>query len=306
MLDHRKFVLGLVAASSILVTAFPASSDGVEGSMTTYVSPPAVTQTSPFFPTDGVTGSMTTMDQTIIPTISVTGSVTVIPTTPVTGSMTTMLTTTAPSAAPSVKAAYRDRLGDLLRDWLDQLEEVVDGHNDHKAKKRAVEKRQTADPMPTFTPDPPTHTADPMPTFTPDPPTHTADPMPTFTPDPPTHTADPMPTFTPDPPTHTADPMPTFTPDPPALSPDPMPTISPDPTKPPRYAATPSPVLFGLPEWWPLFVSNATQSVASRTSASPSAGFPTNTLPPSTGLAKKTTAPLMGAVAAAAGAYYLL
>ncbi|KAH0498287.1 hypothetical protein TgHK011_005545 [Trichoderma gracile] len=258
MLDHHAFVFGLVAASSSLVTAMPASSsDGVEGSMTTYF-------------------------QTIIPT------------TPVTGSMTTMLTSSAPTAAPSAKAAYRDRLGDLLRDWLDQLEEAV-GSDDHlKAKKRAVvEVRQTADPMPTFTPDPPTHTADPMPTFTPDPPTHTADPMPTFTPDPPTHTADPMPTFTPDPP---------------ALVPDPMPTIVPDPTtKPPRYAATPSPVLFGLPEWWPLFVSNATQSVASRTSASPSAGFPTNTLPPSTGMAKKTAAaPLVGAVMAAAGAYFLL
>ncbi|KAK1253617.1 hypothetical protein MKX07_001694 [Trichoderma sp. CBMAI-0711] len=240
MLDHHVFVFGLVAASSSLVTAIPTSSDGVEGSMTTYA-------------------------QTIIPT------------TPVTGSMTTMLTSSAPTAAPSAKAAYRDRLGDLLRDWLDQLEEAV-GVNDHlQDKKRAVvEVRQTADPMPTFTPDPPTHTADPMPTFTPDPPTHTADPMPTFTPDPP------------------------------ALVPDPMPTIHPDPTKPPRYAATPSPVLFGLPEWWPLFVSNATQSVASRTSASPSAGFPTNTLPPSTGMGKKTAAPLVGAIVAAAGAYYLL
>ncbi|KAL6873328.1 hypothetical protein HDV57DRAFT_524174 [Trichoderma longibrachiatum] len=294
MLNHNKIVFGLVAAGTSLVAAFPASSSAIEGSMTTYIAPPAVTETSPFFPGDGVEGSMTTLIQTIIPTTSVTGS------------MTTMLTTTAPTAAPSVKAAYRDRLGDLIRDWLDQLEDAV-GAGDHlKAKKRAVEARQTADPMPTFTPDPPTHTADPMPTFTPDPPTHTADPMPTFTPDPPTHTADPMPTFTPDPPTHTADPMPTFTPDPPALNPDPMPTIKPDPTKPPRYAATPSPVLFGLPEWWPLFVANATQSVASRTSASPSAGLPTNTLPPSTGAAQKTAAPLVGAVVAAAGAYYLL
>ncbi|KAL6878768.1 hypothetical protein J3F83DRAFT_711566 [Trichoderma novae-zelandiae] len=288
MLDHHMFVFGLVAASAPLMAAYPAAGDGVEGSMTTYVPRPVATATAPVFPGDGVEGSVTTMLGGFV-------------TTSVEGSMTTMLTSPAPTAAPSAVVVPRDRVADLyssLREMLDQLEEVADADNDLKvreapstlAKRGVFGHRQTADPMPTFTNDPPTHTADPMPTFTNDPPTHTADPMPTFTNDPPTHTADPMPTFTNDPP---------------ALSPDPMPTFVPDPTHTGRIAVTPTPVLLGLPDWWPAFVANATESVASRTSAA-SGGLPTSTLPPATGAAKKTAAPLMGAVVAAAAAYFLL